>query len=1235
MSTLYYAGAICSYLHHLCSQVDSVTGAVSKETATENDHLRRLLSCFELNRLQPAAQVRYPLEAEERHLIAVYANLLQRGLPTFSSVRVERTVLSAASILTEKSGLTFSKASTGKELRFSHHAANRSVEKAWLKALNDAYVAIDPRVTPQQLCVDKFDSEEERLFYQHVLPKAIGNAATLWVAPQRPFSSLLLPPAADKFVGQRVDFALEGGTSRWIIEVDGLQHYTAPLQQKQDQERNKALESANWLVTRISTQEIKTSQTISVLQKQACALHWVQRLEAAYQQPLWNDPLRLAALHVVLAPYAVVRLQRAMLLALENGVLTFDEPQWTLVIFERDVHCAELAVLDFMEHLENLRELTGIKTELPQVELQIYSTAEFSEIEYDLDDALFRQRIRVRRLSIDQAEKSTASADLILDIAMLQSIGFERLNGDIIDRHLDPYGVAYELRNCLFAQDLRQLHSSPPLAYPLTRETDRVLQFFLQNVFRKQTFRDGQLKIVRRALGRQPVIGLLPTGGGKSLCYQLAALLQPGMTMVIDPLVSLMMDQVDNLQSNFAIDWTLYINSMQDTKEREAAIDLMAAGRSMFIFISPERLQIQAFRERLAEVSSMIPIAYAVIDEAHCVSEWGHDFRTAYLRLARTIRRYCRHRNLPPALIALTGTASFAVLSDVQREIGIEDEDAQVYPESFDRRELQFGVIMRPSASKLNSVLEILGTHLPDALHSTKDSLLLPNGEGTAAGIIFTPHVNGKFGAKSVRNELAHRFPKADIRSFTGEDDAVEKTAVQNAFKRNEFALLVATKAFGMGIDKPNVRYTIHYNLPPSLESFYQEAGRAGRDQQPAYCWLVLSDDEPADANRKLNTSTQIEKEDPRDRTTSSPHDVDRLLWFHGNAFRGIKPELDEICQLYKKYIHPKLAKSQDKRATVEIPFNDGMSYDKYQNTQTNRDKALYRLSILGLVEDYTLDYNKRLFVVHVVHCEDKEYVANLQRYIRRYKTREVVEQVPDAVENEEATTTLGKCAAYLLRFVYEEIAAKRKAAIRTMLETARKAASLGDLTACSAFVREELLAYLEKSPFTEPLMALVKQTDFSDWKAVLELKDSHGVPLISSVDGLRQLLGGCRRMLESNLEHPGLLFLSSLARLLMPEPDVHLAQEEARRAFAALTILEPKRQREVVKAMVQEYRSRLRDTQDSKAQLQALADCALEAIPTRWLARDLINEAPMRSRELLLSFVLADIESLSSRLIV
>ncbi|WP_243663164.1 DEAD/DEAH box helicase [Rhodothermus marinus] len=182
--------------------------------------------------------------------------------------------------------------------------------------------------------------------------------------------------------------------------------------------------------------------------------------------------------------------------------------------------------------------------------------------------------------------------------------------------------------------------------------------------------------IARLLQGRSTVV-LLPTGGGKSLTYQYSGMLLPGMTIIVDPLIALMIDQVDNLRG-FAIDMVAAITSIMETQDRERVIGQMGAGDLAFVFISPERLQSEDFRQRLQDVAARLPISLAVVDEAHCVSEWGHDFRPSYLHMTHNLQKFCASAASKPTLVALTGTASFAVLTDIQAELGITDESAIV-----------------------------------------------------------------------------------------------------------------------------------------------------------------------------------------------------------------------------------------------------------------------------------------------------------------------------------------------------------------------------------------------------------------------------------------------------------------------------------------------------------------------------------------------------------------------------
>jgi len=431
-----------------------------------------------------------------------------------------------------------------------------------------------------------------------------------------------------------------------------------------------------------------------------------------------------------------------------------------------------------------------------------------------------------------------------------------------------------------------------------------------------------------------------------------------------------------------------------------------------------------------------------------------------------------------------------------------------------------------------------------------------------------------------------------------------------------------------MGIDKPNIRYTIHYNIPPSLEAFYQEAGRAGRDRQPAFCWLIFSDDARKEADRALAPDADEASLDAASNNYKGG-DVQRLLYLHRNSFRGFEPERLKIRELYQKYLGPVLVGTPfDSPVEVKIEFHN-------DNEKAHRDKALYRLSILGLAKDYTLDYNNNRFEVTAIRLTDAQITENLQAYFRRYKTREFVDEIPQQVRNEKGNTTLGKCASLLLRFVYDEIEKKRRTAMRSMAEVARSASQLQTVEEQDEYVRGELRAYLEESPFTKPLLALVEQIDPAEWLQVLVLSNESDVPLLSTVDGVRQLRGGCRRTIESYPEHPGLFFLSSISRLLLPNPDVELAMAEARHSFQAIAELPNRYQTSIINELLQQgYKVMLRRTEDGPTLFKAIATIALEEYPHRDLAHLLSADVPSMSEKVILNILLSEIRELNQRLL-
>jgi ATP-dependent DNA helicase RecQ len=335
----------------------------------------------------------------------------------------------------------------------------------------------------------------------------------------------------------------------------------------------------------------------------------------------------------------------------------------------------------------------------------------------------------------------------------------------------------------------------------------RSLEHALKHFFGYDTFRPGQRQIVEQALQNQDLLVVMPTGGGKSLCFQLPALLKPGLTVVVSPLIALMQDQVEALQDN-GIGATFLNSSISwaQVRSREEAI---LAGRVKLLYVAPERLLGEKFLPFLDLVKHQIGISRLAIDEAHCVSEWGHDFRPEYRQLQQLRQRY---PNVPT--IALTATATSRVREDISQQLAL--RQPTIHIASFNRPNLYYEV--RPKHKQ--SYSELL-----QQIRTTDGS-----------GIIYC------LSRKKV-DELAFRLKQDGVKVLpyhAGLSDE-ERSSNQTRFLRDDVQIMVATIAFGMGINKPDVRFVIHYDLPRNIESYYQEAGRSGRDGEPARCTIFFN----------------------------------------------------------------------------------------------------------------------------------------------------------------------------------------------------------------------------------------------------------------------------------------------------------------------------------------------------------------------------------------------------------
>ncbi len=325
----------------------------------------------------------------------------------------------------------------------------------------------------------------------------------------------------------------------------------------------------------------------------------------------------------------------------------------------------------------------------------------------------------------------------------------------------------------------------------------------LKQYFGYDTFRPLQQEIIQSVLDKEDCVVLMPTGGGKSLCFQLPALLQDGLTVVVSPLISLMKDQVDALAGNGVS--AAMINSSMEREEIDAVIDKTRQGIIKILYIAPERLAMSSFETLL----HTLPIGLFAIDEAHCISEWGHDFRPEYRNL-----KYLRSKfpNIP--IIALTATATQKVQADIVQQLDL--PTPKIFTSSFNRPNLRYEVL--PKKDSFKTIASLIASHPDQSViiycFSRKD----------------TESIAEKLSAIGYKAGTYHAGLGADKRRVN-----------QEKFIRDEIQIMVATIAFGMGIDKPDVRLVIHHSLPKSIEGYYQETGRAGRDGLPARCVLLYS----------------------------------------------------------------------------------------------------------------------------------------------------------------------------------------------------------------------------------------------------------------------------------------------------------------------------------------------------------------------------------------------------------
>ncbi len=977
-------------------------------------------------------------------------------------------------------------------------------------------------------------------FFDHLVPKYFSEYPFLQqlIVPEVPLN-FITQIQVDNFEGQQVDFYLP--QAFLVIEIDGIQHDA-----RIDKERDSYLKQFGNETYRFTTQEVELENE-SFIQKIERIKNRISRWSENIDQknrageltefvPSINDykQIYLDELNdsdVRLVATSVMRFQILLLDLLEFGQLNF-EKKWKFQL-KTDIKAPfeQLAINDLKLWFENIFQLQKIKVNFPIVEIERVS-------EFSRSDSLPID-FSIKKRYTDEFQNHP-------DTIYVRSDYF-----DFYLHYKATDGVKPEIIG-FRSYDFFKVSTCQTFQYKLifqqeNRDGDEdALLFVMKNFFGAEysKFRDGQLPIIANALALNSTIGLLPTGGGKSICFQLPIFLQPGISFVVCPIKSLMFDQKYDLLQN-QITRVAHVTSKDDAFTKDIILKDFSEGKYQFIFIAPERFQIKSFREYLRELRKNFTISFAVIDEVHCLSEWGHDFRTSYLNLSKTIRKYCSESI---RFLALTATASLNVLKDIKLELGIKDEDVKTLT-NYSREELDFEVISDKD-KKYNALRSIL------IQESEKNEIFDLNGENSNAGIIFTSTVNGYAGCANIASTLTEHF-KLKVEYFSGSAPKINgvqqnerefedyKSFVQNKFKNNELPLIVATKAFGMGVNKKNVSYTIHYGIPGSMESLYQEAGRAGRDKERylknhARCYVLFTENKLAESLDFLwnqNTSNAELKQKVND----LDGDLKSNLFMLQNSLEDELVEFEFIKALFIKYAstNKKGVLVESKRLKVKLVDKEGQEIEKVNKAFTQ--KAIYRLSQLGIVEDWIVkDFFEGEYEVDFCNYSDQSIKSALINTISKYSDSNILDEIiKESFKELENHKLVDQSIRALIKWVNKHFVYNRRQSLKNIYESCQNYFSNDDPHLRRIEFKNSLENYFKFSESSFVLQHISENSfDIEKWFEVFYLLRTEGqkqyrTDLVLNPEQLIALQNNLSRFLESYANNLGLNFISGIVRLM------------------------------------------------------------------------------------------------------
>lgn len=945
----------------------------------------------------------------------------------------------------------------------------------------------------------------ERLFVERSFIPVFGTHGLRFLTPQVPFVD-----SAGK--QRRIDFVLQG-RDRYALEVEGHHYHAREAIGKERFEDEKARQAEltvhGYKYVPFTLQSIGGDYAKAVLNDITVVDDVLMRLASAERKRREGsaladgDPTGLRDLELLICAFPEkYQTYQQLALSLLHQATCEGLRRVDIGDYEPELPLLTIALLDAVALVEHAAELYGFKVVLPEVNIHILGE-NVPTLHAEILDEYLCSGTTSGMGRIDGSRTPV----MVTYHPQMPDTDFQYVSGaEAMSRLSAPPGSQrYEDVPRFVSTFLREMGTTPPLDLKPVRFDRPVLDYFARRYCPYAELKAEQVQLIQRALAGESVLGILPTGFGKSAVFQIFALLSPRVTLIISPLKSLMRDQLFALRRR-GLKAAEAISSSSTPAEKIAALQGFASFKYKMLYLSPERLQIKGFVDELRASIENSPIGALVIDEAHCVSEWGHDFRPAYLQIAplREVLQAANRHEIP--LIALTATASSVVREDVVSMLGLEAESV-IQLSSSDRPNLSLSVHVVPPDAALDTKDELITTLLEDRLPKTlgiPSDELIPVGRDAPyphAGVIFSlyanPHGNTTIneGVHSIakylidhvtfdpslvevhasttpdvcpqcRSPLFVSASKARLREAFDNVDDFDLTAIkylclnpeckhvfykpdklpswdetiaarQDAFQSNEFPLLVATKGYGMGVDKRNIRFVIHHALSGGLESYYQEAGRAGRDKKHSHVALVFRPPTEDCYTRHLrkNEAPPCVTDDQARKFHRCPMglkglcDAGRQSHFIASSYEGIELDLAVVTETYAK-------------------LTDSKPIETRKDSENNKTQlALYRLQQLGFIQGYTLKYNSLYSVTFEVvlptELDRSAAEASLARFLT--KTRASAEEVqaqlarladiPWSRNADEGNAAFVEAAASIqLERVYAEVPRMRYAMLQNLL---------------------------------------------------------------------------------------------------------------------------------------------------------------------------------------------------------